>query len=180
MLWLDISDNNFEEIVRAVRQAQAMITFNSMRVTATKRLFEWIWNNNRNIGTIREETDGDDTVAGYILLRYLAKQAATFDENIVDKTTTLYNPESSALVIQSQEEIQPIQTNYYIASTNDDYWFAEDDNFITDSNVDLLIDENLRSTSIGDLSINDLDSSKMFTIAQSDSSFIMHKDESQN
>ena len=36
VLMLDISDNNFEEIVRAVRQAKAMIAFNSMRTTAVK------------------------------------------------------------------------------------------------------------------------------------------------
>ncbi len=36
VLMLDISENNFEEILRAVRQAKAMIAFNSMRATATK------------------------------------------------------------------------------------------------------------------------------------------------
>ena len=33
-LMLDISDNNFEEVIRAIRQAKAMIAFNSMRATA--------------------------------------------------------------------------------------------------------------------------------------------------
>ena len=36
VLMLDISENNFEEILRAVRQAKAMIAFNSMRATAAK------------------------------------------------------------------------------------------------------------------------------------------------
>ena len=34
LLMLDISEDNFEEIVRAVRQARAMIAFNSMRSVA--------------------------------------------------------------------------------------------------------------------------------------------------
>ena len=36
LLILDISDNDFEELLRAVRQAKAMIAFNSMRVTAAR------------------------------------------------------------------------------------------------------------------------------------------------
>ena len=36
VLMLDISEYNFEEILRAVRQAKAMIAFNSMRATAAK------------------------------------------------------------------------------------------------------------------------------------------------
>ena len=36
VLMLDISENNFEEILRAVRQAKAMIAFNSMRATAAQ------------------------------------------------------------------------------------------------------------------------------------------------
>ena len=35
-LMLDISDNNFEEVIRAIRQAKAMIAFNSMRATAMR------------------------------------------------------------------------------------------------------------------------------------------------
>ena len=34
ILMLDISDDNFEEVVQAVRQVKAMIAFNSMRKTA--------------------------------------------------------------------------------------------------------------------------------------------------
>lgn len=34
LLMLDISEENFEEILRAVRQAKAMIAFNSMRAVA--------------------------------------------------------------------------------------------------------------------------------------------------
>lgn len=33
---LDISENNFEEILRAIRQAKAMIAFNSMRAAAAQ------------------------------------------------------------------------------------------------------------------------------------------------
>jgi hypothetical protein len=33
-LMMDISDGNFEEVIRAVRQAKAMIAFNSMRKKA--------------------------------------------------------------------------------------------------------------------------------------------------
>ena len=36
VLMLDISDDNFEEVLRAVRQAKAMIAFNSMRATAAQ------------------------------------------------------------------------------------------------------------------------------------------------
>ena len=36
LLILDISDNDFEELLRAVRQAKAMIAFNSMRATAAR------------------------------------------------------------------------------------------------------------------------------------------------
>ena len=36
LLMLDISENNFEETIRAVRQARAMIAFNSMRAVAAK------------------------------------------------------------------------------------------------------------------------------------------------
>ena len=36
VLMLDISENNFEEIIRAVRQAKAMIAFNSMRTIAAR------------------------------------------------------------------------------------------------------------------------------------------------
>ena len=36
LLILDISDNDFEELLRAVRQAKAMIAFNSMRATAAQ------------------------------------------------------------------------------------------------------------------------------------------------
>ena len=35
VLMLDISENNFDELVRAIRQAKAMIAFNSMRAIAT-------------------------------------------------------------------------------------------------------------------------------------------------
>lgn len=34
LLMMDISEENFEEIIRAVRQAKAMIAFNSMRAVA--------------------------------------------------------------------------------------------------------------------------------------------------
>ena len=36
LLILDISDDDFEELLRAVRQAKAMIAFNSMRATAAR------------------------------------------------------------------------------------------------------------------------------------------------
>ena len=36
-LMLNISESNFEEVVRAVRQAKAMIAFNSMRAKAAKQ-----------------------------------------------------------------------------------------------------------------------------------------------
>ena len=36
VLMLDISENNFEETIRAVRQAKAMIAFNSMRTIGAK------------------------------------------------------------------------------------------------------------------------------------------------
>ena len=36
LLMLDICDNDFEELLRAVRQAKAMIAFNSMRATAAR------------------------------------------------------------------------------------------------------------------------------------------------
>ena len=36
-LMLNISENNFDEVVKAVRQAKAMIAFNSMRAKAAKR-----------------------------------------------------------------------------------------------------------------------------------------------
>jgi len=36
LLIFDISDNDFEELLRAVRQAKAMIAFNSMRATAAR------------------------------------------------------------------------------------------------------------------------------------------------
>ncbi|MCL2108378.1 MAG: type II toxin-antitoxin system Phd/YefM family antitoxin [Oscillospiraceae bacterium] len=38
-LMLDISESNFDEIVKAVRQAKAMIAFNNMRNKAEKRGF---------------------------------------------------------------------------------------------------------------------------------------------
>jgi hypothetical protein len=38
-LMLDISDDNFEETLKAVRQAKAMIAFNSMRAKAAKQGF---------------------------------------------------------------------------------------------------------------------------------------------
>lgn len=34
VLMLDISENNFDEVVRAIRQAKAMIAFNSMKAVA--------------------------------------------------------------------------------------------------------------------------------------------------
>ena len=34
LLMLDISEDNFEEIIRAVRQAKSMLAFNSMRAVA--------------------------------------------------------------------------------------------------------------------------------------------------
>ena len=36
-LMLNISETNFDEVVKAVRQAKAMIAFNSMRAKAAKR-----------------------------------------------------------------------------------------------------------------------------------------------
>ena len=36
-LMLDISETNFDEVVKAVRQAKAMIAFNSMRAKAAKQ-----------------------------------------------------------------------------------------------------------------------------------------------
>ena len=38
-LMLHISESNFEELIKAVRQAKAMIAFNSMRGKAAKRGF---------------------------------------------------------------------------------------------------------------------------------------------
>jgi hypothetical protein len=38
-LMLDISESNFEEVTKAVRQAKAMIAFNSMRAKAQERGF---------------------------------------------------------------------------------------------------------------------------------------------
>lgn len=35
VLMLDISEDNFDEVVRAIRQAKAMIAFNSMKAVAT-------------------------------------------------------------------------------------------------------------------------------------------------
>ena len=38
-LLLDIADGSFEETIKAVRQAKAMMAFNSMRMKATKKGF---------------------------------------------------------------------------------------------------------------------------------------------
>jgi hypothetical protein len=38
-LMLDISEGNFEEVLKAIRQAKAMIAFNSMRTKAAKQGF---------------------------------------------------------------------------------------------------------------------------------------------
>lgn len=38
-IMLDIADGNFEEIIRAVRQAKAMMAFNNMRKTAAENGF---------------------------------------------------------------------------------------------------------------------------------------------
>ncbi|MCL2638572.1 MAG: type II toxin-antitoxin system Phd/YefM family antitoxin [Oscillospiraceae bacterium] len=38
-LMLNISEDNFDEVIRAVRQAKAMIAFNSMRAKAAKAGF---------------------------------------------------------------------------------------------------------------------------------------------
>ena len=55
VLMLDISENNFEEILRAVRQAKAMIAFNSMRATAAQNGYMSEEEINEEINTTRSE-----------------------------------------------------------------------------------------------------------------------------
>ena len=54
-LMLDISDGNFEEVVRAIRQAKAMIAFNNMRKRAAELGFMTETEIEREIAAYREE-----------------------------------------------------------------------------------------------------------------------------
>lgn len=51
-LMLDIDEDNFEELIQAVRQARAMLTFNAMRSRAAKAGF-------------MSESDIDDEISAY-------------------------------------------------------------------------------------------------------------------
>lgn len=55
LLILDISDNDFEELLRAVRQAKAMIAFNSMRATAARNGYMTETEIEAEIGSARAE-----------------------------------------------------------------------------------------------------------------------------
>ena len=55
-LMLDISDDNFEETLRAVKQAQAMMTINTMRKRAAEAGFMTDDEINAEINAARDET----------------------------------------------------------------------------------------------------------------------------
>jgi len=55
-LMLDISDDNFEETLRAVKQAQAMMAINTMRKKAAEAGFMTDDEINAEINAAREET----------------------------------------------------------------------------------------------------------------------------
>ena len=58
-LMLNISEINFEEIVKAVRQAKAMAAFNSMRAKAAKQGYMSDEEINAEIAAYRKEKKGE-------------------------------------------------------------------------------------------------------------------------
>ena len=58
-LMLDISETNFDEIVKAVRQAKAMMAFNSMRAKAAEQGYMSDEEINAEIAAYRREKKGE-------------------------------------------------------------------------------------------------------------------------
>ena len=57
-LMIDISEDNFDEILKAVSQAKAMITFNKMRMDSSKKGFISEEDINAEISEYREDKKG--------------------------------------------------------------------------------------------------------------------------
>lgn len=57
-LIIDISEDNFDEMLKAVRQAKAMIAFNKMRMDSSKEGFMSEEDINAEISEYREEKKG--------------------------------------------------------------------------------------------------------------------------
>ena len=57
-LMIDISEDNFDEMLKAVRQAKAMITFNKMRMDSYKKKFISEEDINAEISEYREDKKG--------------------------------------------------------------------------------------------------------------------------
>lgn len=57
-LIIDISEDNFDEMLKAVRQAKAMIAFNKMRMDSSKEGFMSEKDINAEISEYREEKKG--------------------------------------------------------------------------------------------------------------------------
>ena len=58
VLMLDISEDNFDEVVRAIRQAKAMIAFNSMKAIAAANGYMTNSEIEDEIKTVRSERRG--------------------------------------------------------------------------------------------------------------------------
>lgn len=58
VLMLDISEDNFDEVVRAIRQAKAMIAFNSMKAIAAANGYMTDSEIEDEIKTVRSERRG--------------------------------------------------------------------------------------------------------------------------
>ena len=58
VLMLDISEDNFDEVVRAIRQAKAMIAFNSMKAVAATNGYMTDSEIEDEIKTVRSERRG--------------------------------------------------------------------------------------------------------------------------
>ena len=58
-LMLNISETNFDEVVKAVRQAKAMIAFNNMRAKATKQGYMSDEEIESEIAAYRKEKKGE-------------------------------------------------------------------------------------------------------------------------
>lgn len=57
-LMIDISEDNFDEMIKAVRQAKTMITFNKMRMNSSKERFMSEEDINAEISEYGEEKKG--------------------------------------------------------------------------------------------------------------------------
>ena len=116
-------------------------------------------NNERKYANIHEENNYD-AAAGYMLLRYMAKQTS-------EETTKAHSEKLKNVIDEPSLKI----------SENENYWFAKDDNnFIAGNEIDSIMEYAVADTSIFNLNNNDLNNStQIFAEIMQDNSYLPKK-----